>query len=53
MLAWLADVGWQHRYGPELGPDGSTPERADYRQVVLYCRLRQVIAPLNPAVPPA
>ncbi len=52
-LAWLADVGWQHRYGPELGPDGSTPERADYRQVVLIGRLRQAIAVLNPAVPPA
>ena len=51
-LAWLADVGWQHRYGPELGPDGSTPERADYRQVVLVGRLRQAIALLNPAVPP-
>ena len=22
-LGWLADVGWQHRYGPELAPDGS------------------------------
>ena len=52
-LAWLADVGWQHRYGPELGPDGSTPERADYRQVVLIGRLRQAIAVLNPAVPAA
>ena len=23
-LGWLADVGYQHRYGPELAPDGST-----------------------------
>jgi type I restriction enzyme R subunit len=29
-LGWLADVGWQHRYGPELAPDGRTPERSDY-----------------------
>lgn len=26
-LGWLADVDYQHRYGPELAPDGSTPER--------------------------
>jgi type I restriction enzyme R subunit len=30
-LGWLADVGYQHRNGPELAPDGSTPERSDYR----------------------
>ena len=47
-LGWLADVGWQHRYGPELAPDGSTPERSDYRQVLLMDRLRQAVATLNP-----
>ncbi len=30
-LGWLADVGYQHRLGPELAPDGSTPERSDSR----------------------
>ncbi len=52
-LGWLADVGYQHRYGPELAPDGSTPERSDYRQVLLLDRLRQAVAALNPAVPKA
>ncbi len=52
-LAWLADVGWQHRYGPDLAPDGTAPERSDYRQVVLVDRLRKAIAALNPAVPSA
>jgi type I restriction enzyme R subunit len=50
-LGWLADVGYQHRYGPELAPDGSTPERSDYRQVLLIERLRQAVAALNPNVP--
>jgi type I restriction enzyme, R subunit len=50
-LGWLADVGYQHRYGPELAPDGSTPERSNYRQVLLTGRLRQAIATLNPEVP--
>jgi len=52
-LGWLADVGYQHRYGPELAPDGSTPERSDYRQVLLIERLRQAVATLNPGVPPS
>ena len=37
-LGWLADVGYQHRYGPDLAPDGSAPERRDYRQVLLVER---------------
>ncbi|WOB08254.1 type I restriction endonuclease subunit R [Piscinibacter gummiphilus] len=52
-LAWLADVGYQHRHGPELAPEGSTPERSDYRQVLLIGRLRQAINLLNPGVPQA
>ena len=52
-LAWLADVGWQHRYGPDLAPDGSTPERDNYRQVLLVKRLHQAVAALNPTVPQA
>ena len=24
-LAWLAEVGYAHRHGPELAPDGTTP----------------------------
>jgi len=50
-LGWLADVGWQHRYGPDLAPDGSAPERDNYRQVLLIGRLRQAVAALNPTVP--
>jgi type I restriction enzyme R subunit len=52
-LGWLADVGYQHRHGPELAPDGSTPERSSYREVLLLDRLRQAVAALNPLVPQA
>ena len=52
-LGWLADVGWQHRYGPDLAPDGVTPERDNYRQVLLIGRLRKAVAALNPTVPQA
>ncbi len=52
-LGWLAEVGWQHRHGPELAPDGSTPERDNYKQIVLVPRLRRAVAALNPGMPAA
>jgi type I restriction enzyme R subunit len=52
-LAWLEDVGYTHRYGPDIAFDGSSPERADYRQVVLPFRLREAINRLNPGIPVA
>lgn len=52
-IQWLADIGWQHCYGPDLAPDGSTPERDSYRQVLLLARLRRAVGALNPSVPGA
>ena len=50
-LAWLLDVGYTQRYGPVIAFDGASPERADYRQVVLPFRLREAINRLNPGIP--
>ena len=52
-LAWLQDVGYTHRHGPDIAHDGAAPERAGYRQVVLAERLRTAIDRLNPGVPAA
>ncbi|TBR71241.1 MAG: type I restriction endonuclease subunit R, partial [Nevskiaceae bacterium] len=52
-LGWLQDVGYTHRYGPDIAHDGLTPERADYRQVILPFRLREAIHRLNPDIPTA
>ncbi len=52
-LGWLAEVGYGHVYGPDIAPDGPTPERANYRQVLLIERLRLAVARLNPTVPQA
>ena len=52
-LDWLQDVGYTLRYGPDIAFDGSSPERADYRQVVLPFRLREAINRLNPGIPVA
>lgn len=50
-LGWLSEVGYQPVYGPDIAPDGSDPERADYRQVLLVERLRGAIGRLNSDVP--
>ena len=52
-LAWLQDVGYTHRYGPDIAHDGPAPERASYRQVILTFRLREAIHKLNPGIPTA
>ena len=52
-LGWLADVGYTVLKGPDIAPDGDSPERDNYRQVVLSGRLRTAIDRLNPGVPAA
>jgi type I restriction enzyme, R subunit len=37
-ITWFQDAGWKHRRGPDIAPDGETPERADCRQVLLANR---------------
>jgi type I restriction enzyme R subunit len=50
-LTWFQDAGWEYRYGPDLAPEGETPERADYRQVLLPGRLIDALRRLNPTIP--
>ena len=52
-LRWLQDVGYSHRYGPDIAHDGPTPERSSYREVLLAGRLRDAITRLNPGIPAA
>jgi type I restriction enzyme R subunit len=52
-LGWLSEVGYDTRYGPDIAPDGASPERARYQQVLLPFRLREAIHRLNPAIPVA
>ncbi|MGH7103644.1 MAG: type I restriction endonuclease subunit R, partial [Acetobacteraceae bacterium] len=50
-LAWLAELGYTIASGPDLGLDGSAPERENYGGVVLADRVRRSIARLNPDIP--
>ena len=52
-LQWFQDNGWTSAFGPDIAHDGETPERADYREVVLIQRLARSLARLNPQAPAA
>ena len=52
-LGWLQEVGYTHRYGPDIAHDGPTPERTSYREAQLPFRLRDAIHKLNPKIPAA
>ena len=52
-LEWLAGLGWQTVYGPDIAPDTPNAERSDYDQVALERRLRDALAELNAALPAA
>ncbi|GAB4505600.1 MAG: type I restriction endonuclease subunit R [Anaerolineales bacterium] len=51
-LDYLAQIGFETAWGPDLAPDGALPERADFRAVLLEGRLRQALEALNPSLPP-
>ena len=52
-LGWLAGLGYAVHFGPDIAHDGTNPERASYREVVLPFRLREAIRRLNPDIPSA
>jgi type I restriction enzyme R subunit len=52
-IQWFQDTGWNHANGADLAPEGATPERADFRTVVLKARLAAAVQRLNPKLPPA
>lgn len=50
-LDWLAGLGYQVRLGPDISPDGGSPERLSYGDVILKGRLRAALRGLNPHLP--
>ncbi len=47
-LDYFRELGYQTLPGPVLAPDGTTPERTPYEQVVLRSRLRDAAGRINP-----
>jgi type I restriction enzyme, R subunit len=52
-LEWFQELGYTHVFAPQLDSDGTSPERTDFRQVILTGRLRSALQRLNPEVPAA
>jgi type I restriction enzyme R subunit len=52
-IQWFQETGWSYANGADLAPEGATPERADFRTVVLKGRLAAAVKRLNPKLPPA
>lgn len=51
-LSILKDIGYQILFGPDIAPDGPTPMRELYSDVVITEYLRNAIYKLNPDIPP-
>ena len=50
-LEWLSGLGYAVLHGADIAPDGLTPERISYGEVVLTGRLRKALECLNPDLP--
>jgi type I restriction enzyme R subunit len=50
-LQWFRETGWGYAHGADIAPDGATPERIDFRGVVLKARLADAVRRLNPQLP--
>jgi len=50
-LEILQELGYEILYGPDISPDGSTPMRDLYSDVVIVEKLRDAINRLNPDIP--
>ncbi len=50
-LEWFGELDYQILSGYAIAPDGSAPERENYRQVLLIDRLRAQLININPQIP--
>jgi len=47
----LEKLGYESVYGPDIAPDGETPERESYEQVLLVERLQNAVKRINKSIP--
>ncbi|MFZ6746762.1 type I restriction endonuclease subunit R [Undibacterium sp. JH2W] len=52
-LDWFQAIGYDYVCGYDIAPDASSPERSDYRQIVLQGRLLTALQAINPHIPVA
>ena len=47
----LESLGYHYVHGPEVAPDGHSPERESFAQVLLLNRLKNAVRKINPGIP--
>ena len=50
-LTWFQAIGYDYVCGYDIAPDGDSPERSDYRQIVLFDRLLAQLQKINSHTP--
>ncbi len=50
-LEWFQSIGYNYICGYDIAPDGDSPERSDYRQIILHDRLLNCLEVINPHLP--
>ena len=50
VLEWFEGLGYSVAFGPDIAPDGESPERESYKDIVLVGRLRDAVARINPSI---
>lgn len=50
-LNWFADIGWTVEHGTDSAPDGPTPRRSSFAQVLLRGLVQDALVRLNPHLP--
>jgi type I restriction enzyme R subunit len=50
-IEWLKATGWKYVHGGVIAPEGATPERASYKDVILVDRIEESLGRINPGVP--
>lgn len=50
-IEWLRATGWNYLHGGVIAPEGNSPERATYKDVILVDRVEESLGRINPGVP--
>lgn len=50
-IEWLKASGWSYVHGGVIAPEGTAPERATYKDVILVDRVEESLGRINPGVP--
>lgn len=50
-IALLENLGYEYVYAPDISPDGQSPDRESYAQILLLNRLQTAVKRINPSIP--